>query len=241
MNAPCEDGVREMSAAKYPRTPHLPFSPGVHRDDRQWAHSNTLVGRSVVVTEKLDGSGVCLAAENLYARSRASSPNHPSFAALWPVYHQVRAALVHREHLSLFGEWCFAVHAVWYPQMPVGGWLRLFAVRDERDQSWLSFNQVREVAAVVGVPVVPVDAEVVVESAQHLEEVVLEVAGRPSAFGPVREGVVVRNADGFSDEEFGENVAKWVRRDHVAGEHWSRFEPRRHDLWRPENNTEEVG
>jgi len=38
-----------------------------------------------------------------------------------------------------------------------------------------------------------------------------------------REGIVVRNAGEFSNEDFGSNVMKWVRKGHVTTDtHWSR-------------------
>ena len=40
---------------KYPRTPHLPFSEGMTRDDRVWKDTHYFDQTEVVVTEKMDG------------------------------------------------------------------------------------------------------------------------------------------------------------------------------------------
>ncbi len=52
-----------MTAAKYPRTPHLPWSPGGTRDDRRLASVSRLLDQELVITEKLDvpdgGRGFC--------------------------------------------------------------------------------------------------------------------------------------------------------------------------------------
>ncbi len=44
----------------YPRTPHLPWSPGVAADDVRVADLSGLARREVVVTEKLDGENTTL-------------------------------------------------------------------------------------------------------------------------------------------------------------------------------------
>jgi hypothetical protein len=38
-----------------------------------------------------------------------------------------------------------------------------------------------------------------------------------------REGIVIRNAEEFENENFADNVMKWVRKDHVTTDkHWTR-------------------
>ena len=63
----------------YPRTPHLPWSPGVSADDVRAADLAGLAGREVVVTEKLDGENTTLYRDGLHARS-LDSAHHPSRA-----------------------------------------------------------------------------------------------------------------------------------------------------------------
>ncbi len=40
---------------KYPRTFHLPWSPGLTKDDKRIENLDGFIGREVVVTEKMDG------------------------------------------------------------------------------------------------------------------------------------------------------------------------------------------
>ncbi|TYB64218.1 kinase, partial [Nonomuraea sp. PA05] len=63
----------------YPRTPHLPWSPGATPDDVRAGDLSGLRGREVVVTEKLDGENTTLYADGLHARS-LDSGHHPSRA-----------------------------------------------------------------------------------------------------------------------------------------------------------------
>lgn len=62
---------------KYPRTLHVPWSPGLMNDDRAMDHLGGFVGLDVVVTEKLDGENTTLYADGLHARS-IDGRHHPS-------------------------------------------------------------------------------------------------------------------------------------------------------------------
>lgn len=64
---------------RYPRTPHLPWSPGAGPDDVRITGLSGLEGRAVVVTGKLDGENTTLYRDGLHARS-ADSGHHPSRA-----------------------------------------------------------------------------------------------------------------------------------------------------------------
>lgn len=213
--------------AKYPRTPHLPFSPGPHRDDRVLVSCDALLGVDLVLTEKLDGSNVCLTADDLFARSHSTAPSHPSFAPLWPLYQQVRQNIP--SNVSVFAEWCFAVHAITYPDLPRDRWLNVFAVRFDDTRRWASHDDVLAMCEHLDLAPVPTDRRASVATPTDLERLVLDISDLPSAFGPTREGVVVRAADGFPDDQFASHVAKWVRAGHVAGEHWTRRTPTPHN------------
>ncbi len=54
---------------KYPRTPHLPWSPGVTNDDRVLPNTDHFNGRMVSVSIKMDGECTTLTREKSYARS----------------------------------------------------------------------------------------------------------------------------------------------------------------------------
>lgn len=48
-----------MKQYKYPRTPHLPWSPGATSDDKYISSFESFRGKQIVVTEKMDGEN-CL-------------------------------------------------------------------------------------------------------------------------------------------------------------------------------------
>ena len=56
-----------MNRIKYPRTPHLPFSPG--RSDDDIGLGKVEFTGEVVVTEKLDGENTTLYHDYLHART----------------------------------------------------------------------------------------------------------------------------------------------------------------------------
>ena len=64
---------------KYPRTPHLSFSPGVGGDDIKLDSHKIFANCQVVVTEKLNGENTSLYPEYIHARS-LDSRYHPSRA-----------------------------------------------------------------------------------------------------------------------------------------------------------------
>lgn len=45
---------------KYPRTPHLSFSPGVGKDDIKLDSNTIFADSQIVVTEKMDGENTTL-------------------------------------------------------------------------------------------------------------------------------------------------------------------------------------
>ena len=66
-----------MEKQKWPRTPHLPWSPGATSDDKYIESFDDFRGKQVVVTEKMDGENTTLYTDRLHARS-LDSRHHPS-------------------------------------------------------------------------------------------------------------------------------------------------------------------
>ena len=62
---------------KYPRTFHLPWSPGCTSDDKVLKSVDHFVGKRVIVTEKMDGENTTISKNKIYARS-IDSKDHES-------------------------------------------------------------------------------------------------------------------------------------------------------------------
>lgn len=207
---------------KYPRIPHLPFSPGGTNDDKRLASVDHLLGKDIFITEKIDGSNLCMTHEDVFARSHGGPPYHKSFDLAKALHAQVKKNIP--PSLSIFGEYIFAVHSIIYNSLP--GYFLVFGVRDDEKKFWWSFNEAKEIANELGLYAVPILFRGLARKDSELQEMVEKYASGISTYGPEKEGVVVRISDGFSNNEFYNSMAKWVRADHPKDrdEHWM-FKP----------------
>ncbi|RPE41483.1 putative kinase [Streptomyces sp. Ag109_O5-1] len=190
----------------YPRTRHLPWSPGATPDDLRVTDLSGLRGREVVVTEKLDGENTTLYADGLHARS-LDSAHHPS--RTWVKALQARISHAVPEGWRVCGENMFARHSIAYDDLE--SYFYGFSVWDGEGRC-LDWDRTVVFLRGLGVPVPRVLWRGVFD----------ERAVRALRLDPGRqEGYVVRVADGFAAQEFGERVAKWVRPGHVQTDtHW---------------------
>lgn len=217
-----------MEAKKYGRTYHFPFSPGTTSDDRirhdYWFYIEQM--KEVVHTEKLDGENNCLNRYGVFARSHAAPSTTP-----WTNTLRQRWALMKNDlgDLELFGENIYAIHSIEYRK--IEHHFYVFAVRC-LDQ-WLSWEEVCFYAAAFDLPVVPVLSYATNLEQEHVfKGEVLGWTKQRSSFESVDtltqepctlEGIVSRNISGFPVNKLGENVFKYVRKNHVkTDEHWTR-------------------
>jgi hypothetical protein len=195
---------RESGSApvrKYPRTHHLPDSPGATSDDRIVTDLDGLTGE-LVVTEKMDGGNVTFTRDLMYARS-VDSGTHPwdrPTKALWArVAHEIPYGW------RVCGESMWARRSVAYPDLP--GVFLVFAVWDA-DHTLRGWTETTEWAALLDLPLVPVLYRGT------------DLARARAAWSAQRdadrsEGFVVRTTAPVPEAEFGRRVAKWVRPGHV--------------------------
>ncbi|WP_216589668.1 RNA ligase family protein [Streptomyces brasiliscabiei] len=190
----------------YPRTRHLPWSPGATADDLRVADLSGLRGHEVVVTEKLDGENTTLYRDGVHARS-LDSAHHPS--RTWVKALQARIGHAVPAGWRVCGENMFARHSLAYDDLD--SWFYGFSVWDG-DGRCLDWDRTVAFLHGLGVPVPRVLWRGVFDE-RALRALRLDL-GR-------QEGYVVRVVDGFGAEEFGARVAKWVRAGHVRTDtHW---------------------
>lgn len=215
-------------SAKYPRTPHLPFSPGGTNDDKRLQSLDHFMGQRLVLTEKLDGSNLCMTRNEIFARSHSGPPAHPSFDRAKALHARVRWSIP--EGFSVFGEWCYAVHSLEYEALPA--YFHLFGIRNDEASEWMSWDHLGVMCKAWDLIRVPELWQFAAKSAEHLQDVVERFAQEPSAYGGEREGVVLRVARPFRDSQFHLRCAKWVRSDFVPGAavHWKHQAIRRQRL-----------
>lgn len=195
---------------KYPRTPHLPNSPGKTNDDKT-IKSLSLLAQPLVITVKKDGSNVCLTKDNLFARSHNGPPKHPSFDLLKQIWAEKRYEL---EDYEIYGEWLYAKHSIKYENLK--SYLQIFNIR--KNGIWLNWKSIEDICGALNLITVPkvyfIDREIITLS--YLENLAKEEIAKQE------EGIVIRSCRDFTDEEFETCVAKYVRKDHVqTNEHWT--------------------
>ncbi len=207
---------------KYPRTFHLPFSPGISSDDKVISEE-TLArweGREVVVTEKRDGENTTLTRDGCHARSASFSMGHPSQSkvrALWgSIAHEIPEnyricgeSLAAKHSIKYTGlKSCFEVFSVWEP------WEQVIPVEDAPGGWCWDWDPTVELAQLIGLQTVPVlwrgsfNRQFMEKFHERLDLT-------------RQEGYVIRPAAGFDFRDFSSSLAKWVRKDHISTDvHW---------------------
>lgn len=199
---------------KYPRTFHFPFSEGAQNDDRIQADWRLLLKHELVVTEKLDGENTCIKTNDVFARSHGAVNKNPWAKNMWDIWERVGRDL---GELHIFGENLYAIHSIEYERLEHHFFV--FAVRD--GDQWLDWDNVCAYAQVLELPVVPVLGRGFYTEAT-LKAAIQAQQSKGSHFGGSSEGIVCRNAGAFSNNEFSQNVLKYVRKNHVQTDaHWT--------------------
>ena len=189
---------------KYPRTPHLPFSPGASSDDI-FSISN-FEGKQVVVTEKMDGENTSLYSDYYHARS-IDSKHHESQSWVKNYHSQLKYKIP--QGWRLCGENLWAKHSLKYT---LASYFLLFSIWES--EVCLSWNDTVEFAADLEINLVPV-----VYKGIYRDSIIRECVSKLDL--TTQEGLVVRLADSYNYSEFTSSVAKWVRPNHVTtADHW---------------------
>ncbi len=193
---------------KYPRTPHLSFSPGMGGDDLKLDSNQMFQGKQVVVTEKMDGENTTLYSDYLHARS-IDSRHHISRA--W--VKNLQASIAHNipSGWRVCGENLFARHSIAYHNLK--SYFYVFSIWNEANYC-LNWSETQEWVEILELELVPVLYRGI------WDENKIAAIGKTLDLN-LCEGYVVRNAEQFAFNDFSDNIAKWVRRNHVqTDEHW---------------------
>ena len=210
---------------KYPRTYHVPWSPGATSDDKKlpegWFVDDGWADKELVITEKLDGENSCMTNLDVYARPHGAPTRSPWSVNLWGdngLYWHVRDLIAEGEYV--YGENLYGEHSIHYDRLPT--YFFIFAFRS--NDYWYDWDSVVEMAKILSIPTVPVLYRSSFHDVEELKAMVDRLMSEPSTFGVEKEGVVIRKASSFLDEDkFAKNVCKYVRANHVqTDEHWTK-------------------
>lgn len=199
---------------KYPRTHHVPWSPGINDDDRVHPDMSAFAGQRVIATLKMDGENTSLYRNGLHARS-VDSGSHPSRNWLKAFHARICGDIP--EGWRVCGENLFASHSIAYGSLP--SYFMGFSIWNEANQC-LAWNETLEWFELLGIQPVPVLFDGL------YDERTLRKLYQPVIDGQEQEGWVLRLADGFSYGAFRTAMAKFVRAGHVqTTKHWMHGQP----------------
>lgn len=212
---------RFTSKVKYPRTWHLPFSPGVGKDDRVMDDLSTLKSGEVLVTEKMDGENTTLYRDYIHARSTDFNP-HPSRGWVKAFHAQIQHDIP--KGWRICGENLFAKHSIKYEELP--SYFLGFSVWNDKNEC-LSWDDTLDWFYLLGIIPAPTlyigdwDQKQVEEIAENLDP-------------ETQEGLVVRVTRKFHYRDFSSCVGKFVRSNHIQTHGgWMRQEVEKNGLTKP--------
>ncbi len=198
---------------KYPRTFHLPFSPGMSRDDRMMTDVNIFNDQEVMICEKLDGENTSMYPYKIHARS-LDTDSHPSRNWVKNLHGQLGYNIP--EGWRVCGENMYAKHAIHYCNEKgnaLNTYFYMFSIWNENNVC-LSWDETEEWSNLLGFTLVPVlyrgiwDMNVIERLNKMMES-------NPDTI----EGYVVRLARSYHYSEFRNVCGKYVRKNHVDNNH----------------------
>lgn len=192
---------------KYPRTPHLPWSPGATNDDKVLVDTKHFIGKHVVVTEKLDGENTTLYHNHLHARS-IDSKNHPSRDWIKAFHSTIKYKIP--DNARICGENMFAKHSIYYEDLNSFFYVFSYWINN----LCMNWQIVLDCCRDLGLEPVPV-----------LYDGIYDEEYIKTLYKEGTEGYVIRLWGSFKYEDFKSSVAKFVRLNHVqTDEHWMHSE-----------------
>jgi hypothetical protein len=191
---------------KYPKTPHLPWSPNLQNDDRRIESLESLLGQEVIVTEKMDGENTNMYNDHIHARSPMPLVSHPSRNRIKELHDRIKRDIPHGWRIC--GENCYAKHSIHYENLP--GYFLVFGIWNK--EICLSWDDTIEWCQLLNLPTVPV-----LWTGTFTEKQIKQFDTNNAH----TEGYVVRVARSFTFNEFPKVCAKYVRTNHVqTSKHW---------------------
>lgn len=194
---------------KYPKTFHLPWSPGISRDDRIINNLDPFKDKEVIVTIKMDGENTTLYRDGLHARSLdfKSHPSRTWIKTLWS-----KIALNIPEGWRICGENLFATHSIQYKNLE--DLFLVFSIWNENNEC-LNWDDTIEWSNLLELKMVPI----IYKGLGN--KILIENLYQKEFNNDPCEGYVVRLFDSFKFNDFQNSICKYVRKNHIqTNEHW---------------------
>jgi hypothetical protein len=195
-----------MKYVKYPRTYHVPWSEGATNDDKINNNMSFFCGKTVVITEKMDGENFTGYSDGYCHARSINSSNHISRDWVRSFWKSISYNLPCGWRVC--GENLYAKHSIAYYNLR--SYLYGFSIWDENNFC-LSWQETIEWFSLLFIT--PVNVWYVGE---YDEKLIKDIKLEDNC-----EGYVIRLANGFHYDDFEKSVAKFVRKNHVTSDdHW---------------------
>jgi hypothetical protein len=188
---------------KFPKILHLPWSPGITKDDKVLKSADHFWNKRVIVTVKMDGENTNMYPDYIHARS-IDSNNHQSRDWVKNFHAGIKRKIP--VGWRFCGENMFAVHSIYYHNLE--SYFLLYSVWDD-DNFCLDWAATEAWANYLGIKRVPVLYDGIWNSSIVDHFYKNEIDGDPC------EGYVVRLEERFHYNDFDKSCAKYVRKGHV--------------------------
>jgi hypothetical protein len=201
---------------KYPRTYHLPWSLGASNDDKILKDFSGFYGKTVVVTEKMDGENTSITPNECYARS-INSGYHESRSWVRRFASEIQYYIPHNYRIC--GENLYATHSIEYNNLK--SYFYGFSVWEGiRCLSWKETLEWFDFLGIISVPILYYGKF----NINILKNIELDI--------DKQEGFVVRIIDEFNMIDFNKYVAKYVRKNHLTtSDNWMNSKIRKNGLY----------
>lgn len=203
-------GVLDLftSYVKYPRTNHLPWSPGVTDDDRMLRDVSNFEGKRVIVSKKMDGENTSMYSDHIHARSIDSRGGEDR---AWVKQFWSQICYEIPDGWRICGENLWAEHSIHYDDLK--SYFYGFSMWDDRNNC-LSWDDMIEYFGLLNITSVPVLYDGIWD-----ESVLRDIEKNLS--WDKDEGYTVRLAASYPYSQFKTSIAKYVRKGHVqTTKHW---------------------
>lgn len=198
---------------KYPRTHHLPWSPGINDDDRVLRSLEAFVGRRVVVTEKMDGENTTLYRDYLHARS-VDGRGHPTRSWVKQFWNKISSDIP--SGWRICGENLYALHSIQYNDL--SSYFMGFSVWNESNLC-LGWDETLEWFDLLGITAVPILYDGI-----YNENTIRSLWDERNWASS--EGYVLRLAEPIHYADFRNKCGKFVRPGHIQTiKHWMHGQP----------------
>lgn len=192
---------------KYQRTFHMPFSPGIHDDDKALRDMSSYYDQEVVLTVKLDGENTAMYPNYIHARS-IDGRSHPSRDWVKQFHSQISFNIP--EGFRIYGENVYAQHSIAYDDLET----YFYGFQVWEGLTCLSWDETLEYFELLGITPVKELYRGVFDEAKIRN--ILEGLDWETV-----EGGVLRLTSAFTYAQFRDSVCKYVRKGHIqTTKHW---------------------